>query len=106
MVGAGLAMAQFVPAFLALDTLFRWGNMEPQGLSRRVWRWGFLYAAAAALAGVLGAWGQWHLAGTPGLMTAPGNLLPWWLLWRFGLRKQLTFLYKYDGGQDATNPDP
>lgn len=106
LVGVGLALAQFVPAFLTLDLFFRWGDMEPRGLRRRIQRWAALFAGLAGLFGALGGYAQWRLVGAPGLVMAPANLLPWWLLWRFGLRKQLTFLFKHDGGQDAANPDP
>lgn len=104
LIAAGLAVAQFVPAFVTLDSLFRWGDMDPRGLSGRVRRWALLYGGLALLSGALGAWAQWRWAGAPALALL--NPVPWWLLWRFGLRKQLTFLYKHDGGQDATNPDP
>lgn len=107
-VSIGLMLAQFVPAYLALDLIFRHIDLAPDGLIRELRRCGRRYAAAAAVFGLAGAWAQWRSDGPAGLVVAVvGNWVPWWLLWRFGLRKQLTFLFKDDGGtdRDATKPD-
>lgn len=107
-VSIGLLLAQFVPAYLALDLAFRNMDLAPGALRQELRRLGALYAAGAAAFGLAGAWAQWRAGGTAGLMVAvAGNWAPWWLLWRFGLRKQLTFLFKDDGGtdRDATKPD-
>ncbi|MDF2628547.1 MAG: hypothetical protein K0R39_2378 [Symbiobacteriaceae bacterium] len=107
LVSIGLLLAQFVPAFLALDLVFRFMDLSPGALRRELRRYGLLFAFAAVDFGLAGAWFQWRADGVLGLVAAAGNWVPWWLLWRFGLRKQLTHLFKDDGGkdQDATKPD-
>lgn len=104
----GLAIAQFVPAFLALDLIFRYMDVTPSGLRGRLRRYGLIYAGTGVVFGLAGATVQWRLAGAPGLAAAVLNAVPWWLLWRFGLRKQLTYLFKDDRGRPhgAENPDP
>jgi len=103
----GLLLGQFAVAFLALDLTFRRMDLSPGALGREVARCGAAYAAAAVMAGLGGGWLQWRLAGPAGLAVAAGNWIPWWILWRFGLRKQLTFLFKDDGGSpmNAQKPD-
>lgn len=96
----GIGLAQFVPAFVVLDLFFRWIPVEPDQLGRRLGRHAWLYGLIALLFCALGAIGQWWLAGTVGLVVGLLNAAPWWMLWRFGLRKQFTFLYKSDGGCD------
>ena len=104
----GLVLAQFVPAYLELDLTFRRIDLAPGSRARELRRFGWYYAAGAAAFGAAGAWAQWRADGLAGLLLgAAGNWAPWWVLWRFGLRKQLTFLFKDDGGsdRDATKPD-
>lgn len=103
----GLLLGQFAVAFLALDLTFRRMDLSPAVLEREVARCGAAYATAAVAAGLAGGWLQWQLAGLAGLAFAAGNWIPWWMLWRFGLRKQLTFLFKDDGGApvNAQKPD-
>lgn len=103
-----IAAAEAAVAFLTLDRLFRVIAVEPARLRERL-RWhGALYATVAALSSAFGAWLQWRVGGPAGLVVAPLNPLPWWLLWRFGLRKQFTYLFKADGGRpvEPEGPDP
>jgi hypothetical protein len=103
----GLALAQFAPAFLAVDLMFRHMDVEPTGLALRLRSWTRRYVAGALGFSLAAGWLQWRLAGAPGAAAVLLNGVPWWLLWRFGLRKQLTFLFKDDGGRAAAwkNPD-
>ncbi|HLN60972.1 MAG TPA: hypothetical protein VK464_05415 [Symbiobacteriaceae bacterium] len=99
---------QFVPAFLTLDLFFRYVDVAPEGLARRLRGYSLRYAAVAMACSAAAGWGQWQLAGSWGLVPGLLNTVPWWLLWRFGLRKQLTHLFKDDGGHAVTmeKPDP
>jgi hypothetical protein len=103
-----LPLIQFVPAFVALDLFFRFIDVAPEGLPGRVRRYGARYGLLAAVCIVGTAWCQWLLAGPAGAAAAPLGALPWWMLWRFGLRKQLTHLFKDDGGRalDIQKTDP
>lgn len=96
----GIGLVQFGPAFLTLDLFFRWMPVTPDRLGRWRDRFVWLYGLLAVLVGVAGALVQWRIAGAVGLVVGLVNPVPWWLLWRFGLRKQFTFLYKSDGGRD------
>lgn len=101
-----LAAGQLIPAFLALDLTFRWMDLSPSGIGPRLRWYGRRYAVGAVVFAAGGVWLQWRVAagwGTVGLVL---NGLPWWILWRFGLRKQLTFLFKDDGGRPMTKRDP
>ncbi|HWI64471.1 MAG TPA: hypothetical protein VNT75_21785 [Symbiobacteriaceae bacterium] len=100
-------LGQFALAFLALDLWFRYMDLSSAGMRARIGRHAVRFGAVAAVASLLGGWAQWHLAGVHGLALAAANWVPWWLLWRFGLRKQLTFLFKDDGGRaiDMKKPD-
>jgi hypothetical protein len=106
-LGLLLAVAQFATAFLVLDLTFRWMDVTADGFTARVRSYAWRYAASAAVCCAGTALFQWRLAGWPGAFLAPVDAVPWWLLWRFGLRKQLTFLFKADGGRpwDRKNPD-
>lgn len=86
-------------AFLTLDLYFRYMAVEPARLKQQLGRYALGYGCIAAAACLAGAWAQWRAASYAGLIPALGNWAPWWMLWRFGLRKQFTFLYKSDGGQ-------
>lgn len=104
LVSAALVLAQFVPAYLGLDLVFRTMDLRPDGLRRRLAQYRLAFATGCGVVSVLGAWAQWRLAGPGGMAMAAMNWVPWWLLWRFGLRKQLTFLFRDDGGS-AKQPD-
>ncbi|MGE5673142.1 MAG: hypothetical protein ACM3XM_04560 [Mycobacterium leprae] len=67
--------------------------MEPHRLPQALRRYGWRYGILAVLFALAGGAVEWRLVGTPGLWAAGLNWLPWWVLWRFGLRKQFTFLY-------------
>jgi hypothetical protein len=95
-----LLVGQWALAYLVLDLCFRTMDVRPEGLRTRVRRYGLAYGALGVASALLAGWGQARLAGGGGLPLAALSLLPWWLLWRFGLRKQLTFLFKHDGGRD------
>lgn len=88
--------------FLVLDLFFRY--MDVRALPHRAWQ----YGAVAVLFCGAGIWGSWVAGHLPGLLLAAPGPLIWWMLWRFGLRKQLTYLFKDDGGRplDAERPDP
>ncbi len=78
--------------------------MDVDAIPRRAW----LYAVLAALFCGAGLWVGWAWAGVAGAVVAAPGAPIWWMLWRFGLRKQLTYLYKDDGGRpvSAQKPDP
>lgn len=103
-----LPWLQFVPAFVTLDLFFRYMNVTPAGLDRRVRWYALVYAALAIIFSAGAAWLQWRIVGLPGVGVGLANMVPWWLLWRFGLRKQLTYLFKDDGGRaiHMEKPDP
>ncbi|MFZ5826924.1 MAG: hypothetical protein ACOY94_21740 [Bacillota bacterium] len=100
MIGAlSIGLLQWVAAFFALDLTFRMLEPDPERLRGqvRLWRGRFwLLALVASLGG--GAVQVWA-AGWWGLALALLGPLPWWVLWRFGWRKQFTFLYRHDGGR-------
>lgn len=84
---------QWVAAYLALDLVFRRIPLEPEGLRQRIRLYRRRYTlAAAALCLAVGVL-QLRAAGLAGAVPALAGWLPWWLLWRFGWRKQFTFLY-------------
>ncbi|HEY3364398.1 MAG TPA: hypothetical protein VGK74_05040 [Symbiobacteriaceae bacterium] len=89
-----LVLGQAVPAFLALDLFFRLVPVQPAGLKARLARCARGYAGLAAACCVAGGLVQARAAGSGGLVVACLSGLPWWLLWRFGMRKQFTFLYQ------------
>lgn len=103
-----LTLAQFVPAFVALDLFFRYMPVDPAGMRAWLGRYALLYGLIGAVAAVATAVLQWQIAGLFGALCSAANWIPWWMLWRFGLRKQFTFLYKSDGGRHAgmEKPDP
>jgi hypothetical protein len=88
-----------VTAFLTLDLFFRYMSVDPALLRERLLWHALIYAAIAALCVGGGGIAQWWSAGYGGLVPAALNWIPWWLLWRFGLRKQFTYLFKSDGGR-------
>lgn len=95
----GFHLVEWILAFLALDLLFRTLDLRPEGLAARIRRCRLLYALLAAAATAAAGAVQIALAGAWGWAAAAG-WLPWWLLWRFGWRKQFTHLYRRDGGRD------
>lgn len=96
----GLHLLQWLMAFLVLDRFFQWLPMEPKGLKERLAQYRLRFQQIALLCSLLVGLAQLSLSGTWGLGLALVGWLPWWLLWRFGWRKQLTHLYVDDGGQD------
>lgn len=102
----GLGLLQWAVAFLVLDLTFRLITVDPTRLGSEIKLWrrrfGLLAAAFCLAGGVLQVW----LAGVPGVATALLGPLPWWILWRFGWRKQFTFLYLHDGGKDWKGNEP
>lgn len=110
MLGAvGIHLLQWLLAFLALDLFFRMIPLEPAGLRERVRAYRTRFGLLATAFTLAGALAQGWLAGGWGLAVGLLGWLPWWILWRFGWRKQLTFLYKDDGGRaiiGAKRPDP
>jgi len=94
-----------VMAFLALDVVFRLLPVEAGNLRSAVRRYGYAYAGVAFLLGAVGALAQWRSAQYHGLALAPLDVLPWWVLWRFGLRKQLPPLFP-PGTPRAKKPTP
>ncbi|HEY8345663.1 MAG TPA: hypothetical protein VIL07_00070 [Symbiobacteriaceae bacterium] len=94
-IGASLLipLLEGAAAYLTLDLVFRRIPLDPQRLRRTLRRWGRGYAAAALVMAAAGAAAQWYLAGIAGACLAPLNLLPWWALWRHGVRKQFPILW-------------
>lgn len=88
-----LHLVQWAAAYLALDFVFRRIPLEPEGLPRRIrlYARGYALAAAASCAAVGAV--QLRAAGWWGTLPALAGWLPWWLLWRFGWRKQFTHLF-------------
>lgn len=102
-------LLQWLMAFFALDLFFRTMPMEPHGLPARLRSYQGRYALLTGLFTLVGAGVQLWLAGGWGLALGTLGWVPWWMLWRFGWRKQFTFLYKDDGGRHlagTTKPDP
>lgn len=97
---------QWFLAYLSLDLLFRTADVRPASLARSRVRYMLLYglqaAAATLLIGALqlrlvqaaSAPGGGPAASAPGAVLAVLGVLPWWLLWRFGWRKQFPHLYQ------------
>lgn len=89
-----LALGQFVPAFLTLDLIFRYMPVEPGRLRGALRRLVFLFGGLALVFGLVALWLQFRFGGVSGALVGVAlNGVPWWLLWRFGLRKQFTFLF-------------
>lgn len=93
-------LVQWVLAYLALDLFFRLIPLAPAGLRERVRAYQGRFTWLAILFALLGAAGQVWLGGLPGGALGLLGWVPWWILWRFGWRKQFTFLYKDDRGRD------
>lgn len=91
-----LHLFQWVSAFLALDRCFRHIPVEPATLRGQIRLYRRRYAAAAVAFCVGGGLLQFLALRPWGAALALVGPLPWWLLWRFGWRKQFTHLYKYD----------
>lgn len=97
---------QWLLAYLALDLTFRTVDVSPGGLDRSRDRCRRRYALAAAVSTVaIGTAQMWIAQGSNGPGAGPAVLagsaataglgwLPWWLLWRFGWRKQFPHLYQ------------
>gem|GEM_PF-1549692 len=108
LVVVGVVIGEAAVAYVVLDLLFRYMSVEPHGLRERLRRYGLGYGCLAVACSAAGMLAQYRLAGAFGAGVGLLNAVPWWLLWRFGLRKQLTFLFKADGGQpvETERPDP
>lgn len=91
--------AEAAAAFLTLDLFFRYMSVDAALLRERLLQYSLVYAVIAALCAGGGGIAQWWSAGNAGFIPAALNWVPWWLLWRFGLRKQFTYLFKPDGGR-------
>ncbi len=108
-MGAGLlvALSQFVWAFLAFDLVLRVLPVQPDRLERNLRRYRRHYGWVALVFCMGGAWAQHRLGGPAGLVFAAANWVPWWLLWRFGLRKQFPFLFPSgrEKSERAQEPD-
>lgn len=105
----GVHLMQWGLAYLALDLSFRTIPLEPAALRGRLRAYQVRFAGLAGLSALLGAAAQIWLAGVWGGALGLLGWLPWWILWRFGWRKQFPFLFKDDGGRHlagATKPDP
>jgi len=100
----GILAAEAAAGFLALDLIFRTMSLAEDGLRERVRRLGWFYAGLAALLVAGGGWLQWRLLGAGGAALLALDWAPWWLLWRFGLRKQLGFLFWNKGAKKPTSP--
>ncbi|MBP2019685.1 hypothetical protein J2Z79_003127 [Symbiobacterium terraclitae] len=84
--------AQWVLSFLVLDLVFRTVDVRPGILERSLGRHRRRYRLAALAATLAGGVAQVLLAGPWGLVPAAAGWVPWWLLWRFGWRKQFPHL--------------
>jgi hypothetical protein len=105
----GVHLLEWVVAFLTLDLFFRTIPLEPDGFRDRLRRYRYRFGLLGALFALGGALIQIGLAGGWGVVLGLLGWVPWWVLWRFGWRKQMTFLYKDDGGRDLSRmakPDP
>jgi len=87
-----LHSVQWVLSFLVLDLLFRTVDVRPDVLQRSVGRHRQRYRVLALAAVLAVGLAQVGLAGAWGLVPAAAGWVPWWLLWRFGWRKQFPHL--------------
>jgi len=87
-----LHLLQWVLAFLVLDSFFRTIDVRPGILERRLAHHRLRYGLAALASALALGMVQVLLAGAWGLLPAAAGWVPWWLLWRFGWRKQFPHL--------------
>lgn len=99
LISAAVPVLEAALAFLALDLIFRLVPLQPDSLRKHLRAYQGAYMLVALTACLAGAGIQWKQGRWGGLLLSVLNLLPWWLLWRFGLRKQFTYLFKDDGGR-------
>jgi len=89
---------QWLLAYLALDLLFRRIDVRPVRLARSRVRCRWVYGLLAGLATLLIGAVQTLLAGQASFILAAAiaclGWVPWWLLWRFGWRKQFPHLHQ------------
>lgn len=97
-----ILLGEAAAGFLILDLFFRF--MAVEALARGAVWYGVMAGAVCGVA----LWGAWQVGGAPGLLLASPGPAVWWVLWRFGMRKQFTYLYKDDDGKPvhAEKPDP
>lgn len=103
---AAIGLAQWLLAYLTLDFTFRRIPVDPDRLPPQARIWRRRYTVTGLAACLAGGTLQTAIGGLPGAAVALLGPLPWWLLWRFGWRKQFTFLYLHDGGSDVVPDSP
>lgn len=89
-----ILLGEAVLAFVSLDLLFRVIPVHPATLERSIKRYGICYALIAGVAVATGLAAQWLTGHAAGLVLGSTYWLPWWLLWRFGLRKQFPYRHQ------------
>lgn len=85
-VGVLILIGEAAVAYLFLDLVFR--SMPLENLRRSMSRAGLVYGAAGVGVTALAACLGWRWSGIAGLVTSLPGFSIWWLLWRFGIRKQ------------------
>lgn len=83
-------------AYLAVDFFFRFlplGRWPEREALQRAARF---YAGAAALCCLTGTLWLWLRTGLPGAAAGALSWIPWWLFWRFGIRKQFPSPHQHE----------
>jgi hypothetical protein len=84
---------QWAAAYLLLDLFFLYLPVQGELKKNLAWA-GRLYHLVGFLFTLAGGYLQWRWAGAAGLFLAALGWLPWWMLWRFGVRKQFSVLVR------------
>lgn len=91
-----VVVGEAASAFVTLDLFFRYLPLDR--LEERLQRYGLYYGFIGGFFCVAGGWVGWHRSGLGGVVLTAMDPLLWWMLWRFGLRKQFSYLFRHDKG--------
>jgi len=89
--GVLVVVIKGIVAFFTLDLSFRYMDLaQPRRSLRRTLVW---YTLVAGVTSGLGLWVAWRMGGLTGLLITLSGVPLWWILWRFGLRKQFPYIF-------------